>query len=140
MVNKQLLFSVTMKDLVMQTFSVGGNGGGGKDTSNSGVRLIHPPSGAVGEGRDHRTNTKNRQDAFVKLANSDKFKTWHKIECARLMGNRLPETPEQIMSRVDKVINDELESGEIKVEVRCNCSSEYYEDFGCICPNCDKKR
>lgn len=37
---KELLFSVTMKDLEMQTFSVGGHGGGGKDTSNSGVRLI----------------------------------------------------------------------------------------------------
>lgn len=46
---KKLLFSVGMKDLEMQTFSVGGPGGGGKDTSNSGVRLIHHSSGARGE-------------------------------------------------------------------------------------------
>ena len=44
---KHLLFSVTRKDLIRQTFTVGGHGGGGKDTSNSGVRLIHPLSGAV---------------------------------------------------------------------------------------------
>lgn len=83
---KRLLFSVTMKDLEMQTFRVGGAGGGGKDTSSSGVRLIHPPSGAVGEGREHRSVTINRRDAFLRLANSEKFKAWHKLECARRMG------------------------------------------------------
>ena len=113
---KHLLFSVTMKDLEMQTFSVGGHGGGGKDTSNSGVRLIHRASGAVGEGRDHRTNTQNRQDAFVRLVNTPKFKQWHKVECARRMGKRLEETPEQIRERVNRMIDEGLRDGSIKVE------------------------
>lgn len=86
---QQLLFSVTMKDFEMETFSVGGHGGSGKDTSNSGVRLRHPPSGAVGEGREARSNTLNRRAAFLKLAESPKFKAWHKIECARRMGSSL---------------------------------------------------
>ena len=83
----QLLFSITKKDFDIQTFSVGGHGGGGKDTSNSGVRLIHRASGAVGEGRDHRTNSQNRRDAFERLVASKKFQDWHKKECARRMGN-----------------------------------------------------
>lgn len=70
---KQLLFSITKKDFDMQTFSVGGNGGGGKDTSNSGVRLIHRDSGAVGEGREHRSNTKNRESALSKLVETTRF-------------------------------------------------------------------
>lgn len=113
---KHLLFSVTMKDLEMQTFSVGGHGGGGKDTSNSGVRLIHKPSGAVGEGRDNRSNTLNRRDAFVRLANSNKFKDWHRIECAKRLGKPIEETEDQILARIDKMIDDGLRDGSILVE------------------------
>jgi len=113
---KTLLFSVTMKDLEMQTFSVGGHGGSGKDTSNSGVRLIHKASGAVGEGREARTNTANRKSAFVKLVNSTKFKAWHKIECCLRMGQVVPETTEQILARVDLMIENGLRDGSILVE------------------------
>lgn len=35
---KKLLFSVGMKDFEMQTFSVGGPGGGGKDTIGIPIR------------------------------------------------------------------------------------------------------
>ena len=113
---QELLFSVTMKDLEMQTFSVGGHGGGGKDTSNSGVRLIHTASGAVGEGRDHRSNTRNREDALVRLADTPKFKQWHKVECAKRMGQQIPETPEQIKARVDRMVDEGLKDGTIKIE------------------------
>jgi protein subunit release factor B len=110
---KTLLFSVTMKDLEMQTFSVGGHGGSGKDTSNSGVRLTHRASGAVGEGRENRTNTLNRQSAFKKLINTQEFKRWHKAECARRMGKKVEETPEEIMARVDEMIRVGLQNGDI---------------------------
>lgn len=113
---KKLLFSVTRNDFEMQTFSVGGPGGGGKDTSNSAVRLIHKASGAVGEGRETRSNTQNRKAAFIHPVNSKKFKDWHKLECARKMGQAVPETPEQILARVDKMIEDGLRDGSIVVE------------------------
>jgi protein subunit release factor A len=113
---KRLLFSVTMKDLEMQTFSVGGCGGGGKDTSNSGVRLVHKKSGAVGEGREHRSNTKNRQDALRHLAATKEFQLWHKLECARLMNKQIPETIAETKLRVDKMIEDDIKSGKIVVE------------------------
>ena len=114
--DKVLLFSVTAKDFEIQTFTVGGHGGGGKDTSNSGVRLIHRDSGAVGEGREHRSNTQNRKSAFLKLVETKKFKDWHRIECARRMGQPIEETPEEIMARVDRMIEDGLRDGTIKVE------------------------
>lgn len=116
MPGKRLLFSVTKNDFDMQTFSVGGPGGGGKDTSNSGVRLIHRDSGAVGEGRDNRSNTQNRKDAFRRLIETPKFKNWHRIECAKRMGKPVEETPAQILARVDKMIEDGLRSGAILVE------------------------
>ncbi len=113
---RKLLFSVTRKDLEMQTFSVGGHGGSGKDTSNSGCRLVHRPSGATGEGREHRSLTRNRIAAFERLVNSDKFKTWHRIECAQRMGQTTSETSEQVLARVDRMIEDGIRSGEIVIE------------------------
>ena len=98
---KQLLFSVTIKDCDMQTFTVHGHGGGGKDTSRNGVRLTHRASGAVGEGRDHRSLTQNRRDAFARMANTDKFKAWHKLETSRKLGKKIyTKTPEQVADEV----------------------------------------
>lgn len=113
---KRLLFSITKDDFEIQTFSVGGHGGGGKDTSNSGVRLIHTASGARGEGREHRTNTQNRRSAFMKLVESQTFLAWHKAECARRMGQRPPETKEEILARVDEMIAAGVADGTIVFE------------------------
>jgi protein subunit release factor A len=114
--SKRLLFSVTAKDFDRQTFSVGGHGGGGKDTSNSGVRLIHRASGAVGEGRDHRSNTRNARDAFERCASTDRFQKWLKIEIARKMNQRVAETPEEIRVRVNEMVDQGLKDGTIQVE------------------------
>lgn len=113
---KKLLFSVGMKDLEMQTFSVGGPGGGGKDTSNSGVRLIHRPSGARGEGRETRSNTQNKRAAFLHLIATEKFKTWHKAEIARRLGCGYEEGPDQLLLRVDEMISTGLKNGQIVEE------------------------
>lgn len=114
---RKLLFSVTMKDLEMQTFIISGNGGGGKDTSRNGVRLIHEPSGARGEGKSQRSLTQNRREAFLHLIETDKFKRWHKAKTATCMGAIQPESEESMFKRVDKMIVDGLVNGEIMVEV-----------------------
>lgn len=113
---KTLLFSVTKDDFDMQTFSVGGHGGGGKDTSNSGVRLVHRASGAVGEGREARSNTLNRRSAFSKLVTTPKFKSWLKLETARRLGQKKTETPEEMRTRINKEIDEGLKNGTILVE------------------------
>lgn len=113
---KRLLFSVTMKDMEMQTFTVPGPGGGGKDTSKTGVRLIHPASGARGEGRETRSVTQNRRAAFLHLVETPAFKTWHSAETARRMGKTVPETPEEIRIRVDRMVDEGLRDGSILVE------------------------
>lgn len=38
---KHLLFSVTINDCNVDTFTVGGKGGSGKDTSQTGIRVTH---------------------------------------------------------------------------------------------------
>lgn len=116
MVNKQLLFSVTKKDLTRQTFAVGGPGGQHKNAKQNCVRFIHEPSGAVGQGITHREQCKNEREAIKNLAETKEFKIWHKAECARRLGQRLIETPEQVMERVDKMIEDQVREGDIYIE------------------------
>src|ERR1700722_8737750 len=108
---KTLLFSVTKSDFDMQTCRCPGAGGGGKDTSSSGVRLVHRASGAVGEGRETRSAQKNQKIAFLKLIETAKFKGWHKLECAKRMGQKIPETEAEIFARVDKSIEEGLRNG-----------------------------
>ena len=85
MEDKKLLFSVTIKDCDVDTFTVSGPGGSGKDTSQTGVRVTHRESGAVGRGTETRSYKQNRESAFVKMANSEVFKLWHKKEVSRRM-------------------------------------------------------
>lgn len=113
----KLLFSVTKHDLTRQTFAVGGPGGQHKNAKQNCVRFIHPPSGAVGQGITHREQYKNEREALVNLAETKEFKIWHKAECARRLGQHPIETPEQIMARVDKMIEEQLREGEIFIEL-----------------------
>jgi protein subunit release factor B len=83
---KKLLFSITKKDFEFQYFRSGGSGGQNQNKVNSGVRIIHKDSGAVGEARDSRDQHQNKKAAFLRLVNSDKFKAWHKIETMKRLG------------------------------------------------------
>ena len=113
---KTPLFSLTKKDFVMQTFCVSGPGGGGKDTSNTGVRIIHPPSGVKGEGREHRSQAQNKVAAFKRLSSDPKLQKWLKIECARRLGSPIIESPTEIMTRVDHMIANDLASGQLIIQ------------------------
>ena len=75
---KELLFSVTKKDLEIQTFCSGGSGGQHQNKVETGVRIIHKESGAVGEARDSRSQHANKKAAFLRMVNSPKFKLWQK--------------------------------------------------------------
>lgn len=118
----KLLFSITAKDFDMQTFSVGGHGGSGKDTSNTGVRLVHRASGATGEGREYRSQMQNRKSALKRLVETDTFKNWHRIECAKRMGKL--ETPEEIWDRVNHMVDQGILDGTIKLEEFCGEESK----------------
>ena len=77
---KKLLFSVTIKDCEIQTFCAGGKGGSNQNANQAGVRIIHRPSGAVGECREERSQLVNKQRAFKRMAESKKMQIWIRIE------------------------------------------------------------
>jgi protein subunit release factor B len=110
------IVTVTKKDLIRQTFRSGGKGGQNQNKVESGVRLIHEPSGARAEGREYRDQPKNERAAFERLVATKEFQQWLKIETARRLGNKVPETPEQIKDRVNRTLDADFATGQVVVE------------------------
>lgn len=73
---RKLWFSLTKSDFDVQTFKAGGKGGQSQNTTDSGVRIVHRASGAVGEARDTRSQHRNKRAAFRRLTESNEFKLW----------------------------------------------------------------
>jgi protein subunit release factor A len=91
MKERELILTITIKDCKQQFFRSGGPGGQNQNKRETGVRIIHPPSGAVGEARDERSQEQNRKLAFERMAKSDKFQSWIKRVCGTEEVEVLPE-------------------------------------------------
>lgn len=81
---------MTLADCEVQTFRSGGKGGQNQNKRETGVRVIHPPSGARGEARDERSQLQNKKLAFCRMAETAEFKNWVRRlagEDARLAAN-----------------------------------------------------
>jgi protein subunit release factor B len=76
MTDRQLLFSVTLKDCDVDTFRAGGNGGQNQNKRDTGVRVTHRASGAVGTARDSRSQLQNKKLAFRRMAETKLFQAW----------------------------------------------------------------
>ncbi len=71
--SKELLFSLTIKDFEVQTFCAGGPGGQHQNKTASAVRIIHRASGAIGESREEREQSRNKKKAFERCVNSQRI-------------------------------------------------------------------
>jgi protein subunit release factor B len=81
---KQLLFSVTIKDCKVDTFTAGGPGGQNQNRSQTAVRVTHTASGAVGESREFKSQLQNKRAAFARMAETKKFKSWAKQQSSKI--------------------------------------------------------
>lgn len=97
---REKLFSVTKKDLRIDTFRSGGKGGQHQNKKDTGVRITHPESGAVGESREHRSQLENRKVAFNRLLEHHKWKIWFNIKIAECLQK------ETIEQKVEKMLRD----------------------------------
>jgi protein subunit release factor B len=105
---RELLFSITRKDLDVQTFNTGGPGGQNQNKREMGVRIVHKASGAVGESREERSQYQNKKIALKRLVEHPKFKVWHNRKVMEIIDGK---TLEQ---KVDEMMNPKF----IKVEVK----------------------
>lgn len=104
--SRTLVLSVTIHDCEVQTFRAGGKGGQNQNKRDTGVRVIHSPSGARGEARDERSQLQNKRTAFRRMATSDRFKAWVRMmsgEDARMVASVERETwPDRMKVEVRK--------------------------------------
>ena len=103
---KKLLFSLTKKDFVVQTFRSGGKGGQNQNKVESGVRIIHPASGASAESRKFRDQPQNKKVAFQNLIKTKEFQIWHKLKSASLL---------QGIYDIDKEIEESMKPENLKI-------------------------
>ena len=86
---KELLFSITASDCDWNYYRGTGAGGQKRNKTSSAVRCTHRASGAVGQSDDTRSQHKNKGTAFKRMAETEKFLKWHRIEVARRNGSLL---------------------------------------------------
>jgi len=108
---RELLFSVTKKDFRVDTFRAGGKGGQNQNKRDTGVRITHLESGAVGEARDSRSQGENKKKAFRRLLETKEWKTWYRITKAKYLGQMI-----EVEERVENLMFPE----NIKIEVKEN--------------------
>lgn len=105
---KKLLFSVTLKDCEVQTKRGSGKGGQNRNKRDTAVRIVHPPSGAVGESEEERSQWQNKRTAFKRMTETAAFKVWLNREI--MVRDGVP-TPEE---RVEQ----DMQPQNLRVETR----------------------
>lgn len=100
------LFSVTIKDCEIQTFRSGGKGGQNQNKVESGVRIIHHPSGARGESREERSQLANKRIAFRRMGETQAFKKWARSVAAKMRG----------VKTLDERVEEQMQPENLKVE------------------------
>lgn len=78
---RQLVHSITRKDLVIDWFSGSGAGGQHRNKHSNCVRLTHRPTGLVSVGQDHKERHRNMRDALRRLA--ERLESWIREQVAR---------------------------------------------------------
>lgn len=82
--SRELLFSVTKKDLVVTHLRCGGAGGQHRDKTSNGTRISHPASGASVKVTESRSQHENTRTALRRLVQTPKFQLWLKIKTGEL--------------------------------------------------------
>jgi hypothetical protein len=99
------ILTVTIHDCEVQTFRSGGKGGQNQNKRDTGVRVIHHPSGARGESREERSQLQNKRTAFRRMVETPHFKYWVSVQTGRV------EATEKYLERM-------MQPENIKVEYR----------------------
>lgn len=108
---RELLFRLTKKDFEIQTFRSGGKGGQHQNKTNSGVRIIHEKSGAVGESRESRHQHINKKLAFERLVDTPEFKKWHKLKSSYALKG-----VEDMKKEIEKQVDNMMKPENLKIE------------------------
>jgi protein subunit release factor B len=97
---RESVLKVGIKDCDVQTFRAGGPGGQNQNKRDTAVRIIHRPSGAVGESREERSQLANKRLAFRRMGESAQFRLW----------------AEMVVRGVEKQVDDAMKEENLVIE------------------------
>jgi len=118
--SKELLFSVTRKDLKIDYFSGTGPGGQNRNKNQNCVRIRHLTSGAIVTGQSHKSRKANLKEALGNLVADPEFRLWHNRVVHEVLEG---ETLEQ---RVEKLMAPRNLKVEIKKNERWECDNQIH--------------
>jgi len=104
---KELLFSLTKKDFVIEYFNGTGNGGQNRNKREMACRIHHPASGVIAVCQEERSQKENRERAFKRLTENPDFQKWLRLETAKRVGT---------LADIDDKVDKEMKN--IRMEVR----------------------
>jgi len=107
-VKRELLFSVTKKDLDITWFSGCGAGGQHRNKHQNCIRIQHRASGTLVTGQSHKERQSNIKEALKNLTSNPKFKVWLSRMIYEVLGGKT----------LDERVNEMMEPNHIKVETR----------------------
>ena len=105
---KEHLFTIQKQDFTIQTFKCGRSGGQHANKTDSGVRIIHKASGAIGECRNDKSQHRNKRMALKRLVTTTIFQLWVKRHAFEITGG------ETIEQRVEKL----MDASNLKIETK----------------------
>lgn len=108
--SKELLFSVTKKDLDIEFFSGSGAGGQYRNKHQNCVRMKHRDSGVIVTGQSNRERPANMREAFKNLTNNAKFKTWLNLKIQEAM----------IGKSIEQRVKESMIPENLKIECKIN--------------------
>jgi len=108
---KKLLFSLSKDagDFVVEYYNGEGKGGQNRNKREMACRIRHPKSGAMATCQEERSQKANRERAFKRLCESEKFQKWLKLEIVKQNGllKDLDEEVERQMKNIKMEVKDE---------------------------------
>lgn len=99
---RELLFSVTKKDLEITYYSGTGPGGQHRNKCKNCVRIKHRETGIIATGQEERSLKQNLKNAFNRLVNNKKFRLWLKMKSLGMIVDK-----EEVKRKVDKMMRPE---------------------------------
>ncbi len=106
---KELLFSLTKNDFIVQPFKGSGAGGQHRNKNATAIRIIHPDSGVKVECQEHKSQMQNKKAAFKRLTEHPDFKQWHRIKVAEVFHGK---------QQNEKKLEEWMHPRNFKVEVK----------------------
>ncbi len=103
---KEILFSITKKDLQIEFFSGTGAGGQYRNKHQNCVRIKHTDSGVIVTGQSNRNRQANIREALRNLVNHPRFKLWHNQKVQEALAGK---TLEQVVDEMMKPENLKIE-------------------------------